>query len=407
MAMNKTRILNLTARIGLFALILSLGTLAALVMGETEGLALADLSGASVQAVAIASSDDVVYASMTGGPQPTGIYRSDDNGRTWQVVSPGPGLVADALAVDPTNETILYAGTAGGPADTTYSLWFSDNSGQTWHKFPLSLPTSSEGMLPGVTALAVDPDQPDVLYVGTDGHGVYRFATEWDNYGYELLGGLSLNTVHVNRLVVGPQGRLYALTNDGLFVTDGDAWQTLSLPEQAVSLAVAPDDPEQLYAGCVSTGLYRSTDGGQTWERLDNGLDMTAGAALRVTALAVDEGNPRHVVAATAYGVGSRFAAGDIYESQDRGHTWNKVAEAEGVVTQLTINQNVIYAATSSGLARYGTQAASSPTISLPDLSPLANPSGVQVLILVLTAALAGLALTGRGEWVSGRQAAV
>jgi photosystem II stability/assembly factor-like uncharacterized protein len=236
---------------------------------------------------------------------------------------------------------------------------------------------------------------------------VYRFATEWDNYGYELLGGLSLNTVHVNRLVVGPQGRLYALTNDGLFVTDGDAWQTLSLPEQAVSLAVAPDDPEQLYAGCVSTGLYRSTDGGQTWERLDNGLDMTAGAALRVTALAVDEGNPRHVVAATAYGVGSRFAAGDIYESQDRGHTWNKVAEAEGVVTQLTINQNVIYAATSSGLARYGTQAASSPTISLPDLSPLANPSGVQVLILVLTAALAGLALTGRGEWVSGRQAAV
>jgi photosystem II stability/assembly factor-like uncharacterized protein len=407
MAMNKTRILNLTARIGLFTLILSLGTLAALVMGETEGLALADLSGASVQAVAIASSDDVVYASMTGGPQPTGIYRSDDNGRTWQVVSPGPGLVADALAVDPTNETILYAGTAGGPADTTYSLWFSDNSGQTWHKFPLSLPTSSEGMLPGVTALAVDPDQPDVLYVGTDGHGVYRFATEWDSYGYELIGGLSLYTTHVNGLVVGPQGRLYALTNDGLFVTDGDAWQTLSLPEQAVSLAVAPDDPEQLYAGCVSTGLYRSTDGGQTWERLDNGLDMTAGAALRVTALAVDEGNPRHVVAATAYGVGSRFAAGDIYESQDRGHTWNKVAEAEGVVTQLTINQNVIYAATSSGLARYGTQAASSPTISLPDLSPLANPSGVQVLILVLTAALAGLALTGRGEWVSGRQAAV
>lgn len=206
--------------------------------------------------------------------------------------------------------------------------------------------------------------------------------------------------------MVGPESRVYALTNDGLFVTDGDAWQKLSPPEQVVSLAVAPDDPQRLYAGCVSTGLYRSTDGGQTWERLDSGSDMIAGAALRVTALALDEDNPQRVVAATAYGVGNRFVSRGIYESWDWGDTWAKLTEVEDVVTQLSVNQNVIYGATANGLARYRAPDSEDPAVALPDLSLLANPSGAQVLILILTAALAGLVLIGRGEWVFGRRQA-
>ena len=69
-------------------LILGLGTLAALVMGETKGLALADLSGASVQAVATTLQNKVWYAGLSGGPQPTGIYRSDDRGLTWRASQP-------------------------------------------------------------------------------------------------------------------------------------------------------------------------------------------------------------------------------------------------------------------------------------------------------------------------------
>jgi photosystem II stability/assembly factor-like uncharacterized protein len=252
---------------------------------------------------------------------------------------------------------VIYAGTVGGPAATTDSLWRSDDSGLTWHRFTMILPAKPDGELPAVNALATDPNQPGVLYVGTDGHGVYRIHDDEGHNSYKLVGGLSLYDAHVNTVLVGPDSRVYALADEGLFVTDGSIWQRLPLPELAVSLAVAPDDPQTLYAGCVSTGAYRTTDGGQTWEPIRNGLEMISGAALRVTALAVDKQDPNHVVAATAYGVGGsavQLVPWGIYESHDAGRSWTKLAEADEVVMQLTINRGIISAATAKGLARYG-----------------------------------------------------
>jgi photosystem II stability/assembly factor-like uncharacterized protein len=406
MRTKKVRILNLIARIGLFALILSVGTMATLMMGETEGLALADLSDASVRAVATSTHSNVVYAALIGGLRPAGIYRSEDNGRTWQLVSSGP-VAIKALAVHPANDAVLYAGTAGGPAATTDSLWRSDNGGQTWRKFLLSLPANPDGVLPPVNALATDPNQPGVLYVGTDGQGVYRIEDDDGRNSYKLMGGLSLYDAHVNSVVVGPDSRVYALIGHGLFVTEGSAWQKLSLPELAASLTVAPADPQTLYAGCVSTGAYRTTDGGQTWEPINNGLEMVPGAALRVTALAVDEQDSNHVVAATAYGVGRQLVPWGIYESHHAGRSWTKLAEADAVVTQLTINQGVISAVKANGLARYREPIRPGPAIPFPNLRSLANPSGIQVLVLTLTVGAAGLALVGRTEWLLKKAQAV
>jgi len=405
MKAKKIRILNLAARMGLFTLILCLGTMAALTMGETEGLALADLSSASVRAVASTTHGDVSYAALIGGPRPAGIYRSDDNGHTWQLVSSGP-VAIKSLAVHSANEAVLYAGTTGGPAATTDSLWRSDDGGQTWRRFVMSLPANPDGVLLPVNALATDPNQPGVLYVGTDGHGVYRIEDDEGRNGYKLVGGISLYDAHVNGLVVGPDSRVYALTNKGLFVTDSDAWQKLPLPELAASLAVAPDDPQTLYVGCVSTGAYRTTDGGQTWEPINNGLEMVPGAALRVTALAVDEEAPNHVVVATAYGVGGQLVPWGIFESWNAGHSWTKLAEADAVVMQLTINKGVISAVKSNGLARYGEPISPAPVISLPNFRSLTHPSGIQVLVLILTVGLAGMALVGQTKWVLRRDQA-
>jgi photosystem II stability/assembly factor-like uncharacterized protein len=401
--MNKKQLFSRIVRGVLFILVLSLGTLTALIAGEATGFALADLSGASVQAMATAAHGDVIYTSMIGGPQPSGIYRSTDNGRTWQVASPGPGTAARVLAVNPADQSVLYAGTGSGSAALTNSLWFSDNAGQTWHQFSVGLPVSPEGLVPGVTALAVDQNQPNVLYVGTDGHGVYRFSVEPGDAGYELVGGISLVTAHVNGLVVGPDSTVYALTNDGLFVTDGRAWQSINPPEKSVvSLAVASDDPQRLYAGTASTGLYRSTDGGKTWERAEQGLYMIPGVPLRITAVAVDQQDPYRVVAAVSYGVGSQITNEGIYESQDAGHTWRRLAGTDSLVTQLTANRSVVYAATDSGLDRYG-----QPESWLATARSLAHPSGIQILVLALTALLAGLVLIGRLEWVARRRAHV
>lgn len=427
----------LAIRIALFALILSLGSLAALVAGETQGLALADLSGAPVQALVSASvsaaGGDTLYAALSDGAGQDGIYRSQDGGVTWLKVGGGPGGVISALAVHPDDPALLYAGTAA----TTSVLWGSRDGGQSWQPSPLGLPASPQGWTPGITALAMDARQPGVLYVGTDGQGVYRFDTDPLRYGFDLLGGLELHSAHVKRLVVGPDSRVYAMTNDGLFVYDplplplplagegvdplpsplpltgggvgggGEGWRALSLPELAASLAVAPGDPRTLYAGGVSTGVYRSTDAGQTWERADNGLEATAGAALRITALAVAEDDARHVMAATAYGLGNGLAPGGVYESTDGGRNWSKLGDAAGLVTELSFNRGAVYAASANGLARYGEAGRSGLVRNLSGwqvggsrLSSLTNPNGVQALILVLTLALAGLALAGRTEWV-------
>lgn len=58
-------------------------------------------------------------------------------------------------------------------------------------------------------------------------------------------------------------------------------------------------------------------------------------------------------MAATAYGVGGQLVPWGIYESYDAGHSWTQLAEADEVVTQITINQGVISVATANGLARY------------------------------------------------------
>jgi hypothetical protein len=380
----------------------------ALIVGETQGLALAEMSGAPVRMLAPARGGDVLYAVLDSSRQPAGIYRSEDSGGTWQRMGSGPGVPVNSLVAHPAHDAFLYAGTAGGPAAATTNLWLSYDGGQTWRQSMLSLPSKPDGYLAPVTALAVDRSQPEVLYVGTDGQGVYRLETSADIYGYELVGGVSLYNAHVKRLVVGPEGQVYALTSDGLFESSGGPWHKLPFPEMAASLAVSPQDSQILYAGSVSTGVYRSTDGGQSWEQVSAGLDMPPGAALRVTALEVDEEDPHHVVAATSYGIGNRLTASNVYETRDGGASWAKLVEADGLVTQLTPGQGAIYMVGEGGLARYGEQVEPVPAASpnrlwmgLPPLAELvSNPSGIQVLILVLTVALAGLALVGRSEWI-------
>jgi hypothetical protein len=89
--------------------------------------------------------------------------------------------------------------------------------------------------------------------------------------------------------------------------------------------------------------------------------------------------------------------------SRDGGYSWSKLAKADGLVSQLSLRQGVVYAATDRGLARYGEPAgaaADSPFPGLRSLRSLADPSGIQSLILVLTIILAALALAGRTEWL-------
>jgi hypothetical protein len=234
--------------------------------------------------------------------------------------------------------------------------------------------------------------------VGTDGHGVYRFIE--GQIGYELVGGISLPNGHIKSLAIASDSRLYAITNGGLFVNTGGVWGKIEvLPDTPISLAIAPSDPQRLYAGSVSVGIYRTSDGGKTWENIGYELGITPGATLHVTALAVDAQDPNHVVTATAYNLGSRLAPAGIFESYTAGQNWIKVADTDSLVKHLTLNKGGIIAATENGLASYGqTPGIFEPAISIATLRSLTRPTGVQVLILISSIGLAGLVLLARPE---------
>lgn len=395
--MKKT---NLILRIALFLLILLFGTGAALFVGETRSLALADLSNVAVGAMTETVQDETLYAALRDGTP--GIYRSDDNGRSWQWVSNGPQAPVSALAVHPLNAEVIYAGTVDGVDYPEDNLWISENGGRSWEAATLKLTNEAEAQPASVTALVTAPDQPGVLYVGTKGQGLYRFYP--GSGQYETVGGETLQNLYVEDIVTSPDSRVYAVTTEGLLKINGSLWEKVeTLPDAAVSLAVDPSDPNTLYAGTVAYGLYRSTDGGENWEQVNAGLNWQPGLILQVSAIAVDAENPQHLALATAYGVGSQWAPEGIYESIDAGQSWEKVSETPQLVERLTIEAGGIYAATAEGLVRYGEPLPPAPRDLGQQLSGLANPSDMQLLILVITTIFAIWVLLGRFSWSARR----
>lgn len=132
-----------------------------------------------------------------------------------------------------------------------------------------------------VTAIVVDPRDPDVLYVGTGYAGIYK----------SIDGGLSWQPMH-----------------NGL----GRAWID--------TLVIDPRDPRTLYAGVLLNEVYKTTDGGGTWQAVNEGIDNIQ-ASEWVSIVALDPRDSRHLYYALPWHGG----AGHIYESMDGGASWTNV----------------------------------------------------------------------------------
>jgi len=214
------------------------------------------------------------------------------------------GLGAESIqtiAVDWSNPEILYAGSTGG-------IFKSTNAGASWD-------TLKSGIY--VRTVVIHPKMPNILYATCSG---------------------------------APRPVVYKTTDAGQSWWEADSGLTDSSlpPSDPGPLAIDPEHPDTLYAGTAGDGpcgLYRSTDGAQTWARLPDSAGLGFGNG--VTAVAVDPRQPTTIYA----GING---TGDLLRSTDAGQSWTRVLP--GTVAGLTLAiefhptlPGTIYLATTGG----------------------------------------------------------
>ncbi len=165
------------------------------------------------------------------------------------------------------------------------------------------------------------------------------------------------NSADVQAITVAPgqTNVVYLATKRDLLVSrnGGAQWDTLTqtLPSLVSTLDVNPTNPDILYAGLHSQGMYLSTDGGKTWQTLTRNFSNQAIGSSTVTAITVDPANPLRVVMAHGIRFGdsnATFMPLGILSSKDGGKSWQNVMDLyEGqLVTRLQVRDGKVYALT-------------------------------------------------------------
>ena len=174
-----------------------------------------------------------------------------------------------------------------------------------------------------VVALVMDPKNSDVMYAGTTG-GVYKTTdgtVKWELVNNGLIPKEKLDAamaLGVNTLVTDPRlpGTVYAGTTNGLFKTTdaGASWNRIEkgLTDTYISaILIDPSNPNILYAG-TRKGIHKTTDGGETWIQVNEGL-----TTLNIRAMALSSFDSQSVFAGTN--------GSGLFRSTDGAKTWKSV----------------------------------------------------------------------------------
>lgn len=276
----------------------------------------------------------------------------------------GPeGNRAIAVAGVPGNEDISYIGAASG------GLWKTTDQGLNWK------PIFDDQEASSIGSVALAPSDPDQVWVGTGetfvirpahamGDGIYKSSdagATWTNMGLENSGRIGRVIIHptdTNTVYAAVLGHTYGPQQDkGVYKTTdgGKSWKKVLFVDEgtgAADLAMDPKDPNTLYAamwsihintwglrsGGAGGGIYKSTDGGESWEPMTkNGLPGGKDHPVGKTAVAVSYSNPNVVYALF------EIESPALYRSDDKGQTWtlqtrnHDIAERAPYYTRLTV----------------------------------------------------------------------
>ncbi|MCF8235860.1 MAG: hypothetical protein K9G67_13000 [Bacteroidales bacterium] len=254
------------------------------------------------------------------------------------------GRIAD-IALHPEDNSIWYLAVGSG------GVWKTLNAGTTWE------PIFDDQSSYSIGCIAIDPNNPNTIWVGTGenvggrhvgyGDGIYRSedgGKNWKNMGLKKSEHISKIIIHPENsdiIWVAAQGPLWNKGDQrGLYksVDGGQSWEKTLGDDEWIGLTdilIDPRNPDRLYAatwqrhrnvaaymgGGPGTGLYRSEDGGESWTELKKGLPSSDMGKI---GLAISPQNPDVLYAATELDRRS----GGVYRSNDRGASWKKQSEA-------------------------------------------------------------------------------
>ena len=256
--------------------------------------------GGRVTALAVAPGGAVIYLGSANG----GVFKSTNSGTNWTPVFDAVGVPSiGALALDPSNGNTIYVGT--GEANSSVDsydgagVFRSTNAGATWTS--LGLATTRR-----IGAIAVDPTNSSRIYVAAMGP---QFSTSPDRgfYKSEDGGAHWTKTLFVNDSTGVTDIAVNPIHPDTVFCA---TWERIR--RTTYRRAYGP--------GC---GIWRSIDHGDTWTRLANGLPTPTDSVGRI-ALAISPSRPRWVYAQIVSGAGLGYVGLGMWRTTDGGDSWVK-----------------------------------------------------------------------------------
>lgn len=298
------------------------------------------------------SQPDRVYAGAVGtsnvggrGSFLGGIFVSDNGGNSWQFSSVGlASRDVRAIAIDPQDPFLIYAGTFGR------GLFQSTDGGLTWNSAVESINLGLDN--PQVLDIEIDPDDNRSLVVATFTGGIYKTDDAGTNWRNVRRGGrfqeivrdpVSTNILYATAFA---EGVLKSTDN-------GDTWtQTTFSIQRTFPMAIDPVNPSTIYVGVnfpePDGGVYKSTDGGATWDKKSTGITNSL-----IRALAVDPQNPDVLFAGS---LRTSSVPPGIFKTTDGGENWQKVQtsfEFEPFVILIhPMNSNEIYSSNLEGILK-------------------------------------------------------
>lgn len=254
------------------------------------------------------------------------------------------GRIAD-IDFHPADENIWYVAVGSG------NVWKTTNAGTTWDSI-----FDNEGSY-SIGSVTIDPNNPSTIWVGTGedvggrhvgyGDGIYKSTDggrSWENMGLEESEHLSTVIVHPENsdiVWVAAEGPLWSSGGQrGLYKTTdgGNTWENILSGNEwtgVTDILIDPRDPDLLYAatwqrhrtvaaymgGGPGSGIHKSIDGGKTWTELHRGLPNSNMGKI---GLAISPQQPDIVYAA----IELDRRTGGVYRSENRGESWKKMSDA-------------------------------------------------------------------------------